>query len=439
MNTNFVSQYNLYKFTSIFLITLAIFSYFFGFYLDENSAGAGGHAGDFSIIYNNFQIFLKYDLEEAIAHHDYFDSRPPTSYILHKLFNPFAEGQINYRRSVFFISFFIPILFYFCLKQKFKNEENLLLILISSTIFLSPYFRTSAYWGLQENYGFIFLLLTFLSIIFLNKKNNQFTFKIYIQLLIVTFFSSACIYFDQKLIIIPIICFFKIILSNKLMKFKIFSIFCYFIFSLPYIYLIKVWGSLIPTSAAATRSYSFEDGIYLDHLGYALTIIAFYLLPLLTFKGEKLILLTKNLFLDKKNYLFIIFFFLYLIYLAIFADFTEKSLQGNGFVHKISILIFKDYFYRSIFIYFSFFISWLIILIYFDKKIKEYFILGYFFLLSIIIWPMYQEYFDPLIIILAFTFFSTKISPNYKNSIILFIYLSVLLVSANVYYLGWLN
>ena len=75
----------------------------------------------------------------------------------------------------------------------------------------------------------------------------------------------------------------------------------------------------------------------------------------------------------------------------------------------------------------------------FDKKIKEYFILGYFFLLSIIIWPMFQEYFDPLIIILAFTFFSTKISPNYKNSIILFIYLSVFLVSANVYYLNLLN
>ena len=89
MNTNLVSQNNLYKFTSVFLISLAIFSFFFGFYLDENSAGAGGHAGDFSVIYSNFQIFLKYDLEEAIVHHDYFDSRPPTSYILHKLFNPF--------------------------------------------------------------------------------------------------------------------------------------------------------------------------------------------------------------------------------------------------------------------------------------------------------------------------------------------------------------
>ena len=118
MNTNFVSQYNLYKFTSVFLITLAIFSYFFGFYLDENSAGAGGHAGDFSVIYNNFQIFLKYDLEEAIAHHDYFDSRPPTSYILHKLFNPFAEGQINYRRSVFFYFIFYSNIVLFLFKTK---------------------------------------------------------------------------------------------------------------------------------------------------------------------------------------------------------------------------------------------------------------------------------------------------------------------------------
>ena len=32
--------------------------------------------------------------------------------------------------------------------------------------------------------------------------------------------------------------FFKIMLSKQLIKFKIFSTFCYFVFSLPYIYLI---------------------------------------------------------------------------------------------------------------------------------------------------------------------------------------------------------
>ncbi len=433
-----MNQYNIYKFTSIFLVIFAIFSYFLGFYYNENAAGAGGTSGDFKIIYNNFQIFLKNDIVTAINHPDYLDSRLPTSYIFHKLFNPFAIDEISYRRSVFFISLMVPILFYFCLRHKFKKTENIILVLLSSIIFLSPYFRTSSYWGLQENYGFIFLLLTFLTLFYIDKKNDKFILNVYTKLFALTFFSSLCIYFDQKLIIIPAICFFKIILSNKLIKYKIFLTFCYFIFSLPYIYLIKVWGSLIPP-AATTRSYSFVDGIYLDHFGYASTIIAFYLLPLLFFKSEKLISLFVQIFSNKKNYFLIIFFLFYIFYLAVFYETQEKSLQGNGFIHKVSLLIFKDYLFRSIFIYFSFFISWLIIIIYFNKEFKEYLILTYFFLLSIIIWPMYQEYFDPLIIVLAFTFFSSKIYPTYKNSIALFVYLLFFLFSANVYYVGLLN
>ena len=47
------------KFVAIMLIALAISSYFVGFYLDENSAGAGGYEGDFDDIWNNLQIFLK--------------------------------------------------------------------------------------------------------------------------------------------------------------------------------------------------------------------------------------------------------------------------------------------------------------------------------------------------------------------------------------------
>ena len=86
-------------------------------------------------------------------------------------------------------------------------------------------------------------------------------------------------------------------------------------------------------------------------------MIAFYLLPLLLFKGEKIILLIKNLFRDKKNHLLIIFFFLYLIFLLIFFDSNEESLLGGGFIHKISILMFKNHIYQSAFIYFSFFVS----------------------------------------------------------------------------------
>ena len=118
------------------------------------------------------------------------------SYILHSVLNPFVEDKINFRRSVFFISLLTPILFFFCLKQKFKNQENLLLILISSTLLLSPYFRTSAYWALGENYGLIILLLTFLSINFLDEQSDLFIFKTYITFFLGLYFNAKCwVYF----------------------------------------------------------------------------------------------------------------------------------------------------------------------------------------------------------------------------------------------------
>ena len=42
-------------------------------------------------------------------------------------------------------------------------------------------------------------------------------------------------------------------------------------------------------------------------------------------------------------------------------------------------------------------------------------------------------------IILAFTFFSAQININVKNLTILYLYLTVLLISSNIYYLNLLN
>ena len=434
-----MNQINFYKFTSVVLIIFAIFSFFSGFYLDEIASGAAGYEGDFKHVFANLEFFLKNDLMTSISNPEYHDSRPPTPYILHELLNPFAGDKVGFRKTVFFISLLAPLLFYLCLRQKFEREENLLLILIASTIFLSPFFRMSSFWGTQENYGLIFLLLTFLFLGFFGRKNEESSYKEYINLFAITFFSSLCIYFDQKLVIIPIICFLKIILSKKTIKAKTFSILCYFIFSLPYIYLMMIWGSIIPSDPTSSRQLG--KTLYLDHFGYASTMIAFYLFPILLFKGKKLLLLVKNLFLDKKNYLLIILFFIYLVYLTLFFK-PNPDLDlflGKGFIHKISFLLFGDYLYRSIFIYFSFLVSWLIIMIYCDKNYREYFVVGYFSLLSIIIWPIFQEYFDPLILILVFTFFNTKIYPNYKNSIALFVYLLIFLLSTNVYYSDLLN
>ena len=148
---------NNYKFFSFILIFLSLFSFFFGFYLDENSAGGGSYIGDWIFLWPNLKLFVDNDFYTAITHENFLTNRPPLLYMLHASLNPFVDNAITYRRSVFVLSLAVPILFYFCLKQKFREKDNLLLILVTSPIFLRPYFTTSSFWGLEEMYGSIFL------------------------------------------------------------------------------------------------------------------------------------------------------------------------------------------------------------------------------------------------------------------------------------------
>ena len=430
-----------YKYISYFLIISSISSYFIGFLYGENSAGAGTFTGDFVFLWRNLQTFVNNDLSVAIGFTTNLDaenfqsSRTPLVYIFHKLFNPFTENKIPFVRSVFAFSLLAPVLFYLCLKQKFRGTENLILILISCIIFLSPYFRTSAFWGLEENFGIIFLLLSFF---FLNKfLSNENKLINYYLLFLTTFLSSACLYFDQKLAIIPLICFLQIYFSNKSAKLKILSILFYLIFSLPYMYLISIWGNIIPVADASSRGIG--NQLYFSHLGYASTIIAFYLLPIIFCKKDNILALVERFFRSKKNYYLISIFFLYFLYLLFFYEYENEVKLGKGFIHKSAILLFNEIFIQKIFIYICFFISWLIILIYLENNLKNYLIMFYFFFISIIIWPIFQEYFDPLIILMVFTFFNSKLILNYKNSIFIFIYFTVFLVSVNNYYYNLLN
>ena len=429
-----------YRFIPTILILLSISSFFIGFIYGENSAGGGSPKGDFTTLWKNLQIFLNNDIITALNFTNVLDSgykssRTPLLYILHAYLNPFAENRVFFLRSVFIISLTGPIIFYFCLKQKFKRCDNLLLILVSSILLLSPYFRTSAYWCLEENFAIIALLLTFL---FFDKFLSNYNERKNNYLLFLTiFFSSLCLYFDQKFIIIPLICFFQIIFSSKSSKLKNFSVFLYFIFSLPYIYLILFWGNIIPSQDAGLRGVG--DKVYLAHLGYASTIISFYLFPLLFFKKKGLFILFRNFFKTKKNIYFLSLFFIYLLYLLIFYDYDSESKLGKGIVHKTAILFFEENYLQKIYTFFSFFISWLILLVYLNNNLKDKLIIIYFFLLSIIGWPILQEYFDPLIMLMAFTFFGSKLFINYKNSIFLFMYLSILLIFSNIYYYNLLN
>jgi hypothetical protein len=181
-----------------FLAFFLIFFFFYGFIVEENSAGAGGYNGDILATFNNLQLFVNNNILESIKltrdNSLYYTNRPPLLYILQSALNPFASDLQLYIWSVFFISCLTPFFFYISLKIKLKKVHNLLLICLSLLIFLSPYYRTSSYWGLEENYAFITLFLSFIFIKkFFYKKNI-------LYLLFVIFFSSLCVYFDQKFI-----------------------------------------------------------------------------------------------------------------------------------------------------------------------------------------------------------------------------------------------
>ena len=431
----------------IIFFTFFIYSSFvLGFYFNENSIGSGGYNGDLEWMWKNFEIYKTNDLWTAIHHPDFFGNRTPLFYILHVLLNPFVFNIDSYRFTVFFISFLAPLIFYFCLTQRFKHTDKTILFFISSFILLSPYYRTSAYWGMELNYGIICLLASifFLNYTLYNSINSK--LKLYFSLTLLTLFSSLCLYFDQKLLIIPLIVLFEILRSKINFRYKIFSLFNYFIFAIPFLYLVYIWEGIAPP---ATQIANPDQGTHLSginlhffNIGYASAIMAFYLIPIIFLKVDNIVNIFKNFFSERKNLYKVLFFLIYLIYIIFFdnfEDFTKKFdpdvRWGLGILHKVSLILFNTSFYGEIFTYFCFFISWIIILVAVEKQIINYVVIFYFYFLSVLLLPLMQEYFDPYILLFSLLVMDFKFDFKFQKILSVFVYLIIFLASANIYYL----
>ena len=421
------------------LSILIYISYYIGFYLNENSIGSGGYNSDLTWIWDNFKIFKNNSLLEAIKSDEFFGNRTPLLYIINIYINPFVENIDLYRTSIFIFSLSGPIIFFLCLKEKFSNTNKSILFLISSLLLLSPFYRTTAFWGMEINYGIISSLT---SIYFLNKVSLE-SNKNKINIFFLILFSSLTVYFDQKLLIIPIISFLVIITKNIHFKIKIFSIFLYLIFSLPFFYLIYLWEGIVPKATQLANPNTITNinrfsQIHFYNLGYASTIIGFYTFPLIFLK-EKFYDQIKIFFTNGKNYFFILIPFVYLYLLDLNYDFKSYVIDnywiGFGLVHKLIKILFVNLTYQKIFTYISIVFSWWIILIVMDKKIRNVLIISYFFFISLFLWPLMQEYFDP-IIIFAILLFKTEITFKFNNALFIIFYFIFFLISSNIYYLN---
>ena len=414
-----------------FLLFFLITFFIYGFLVGENSAGAGGYNGDLLATFTNLQLFINNNILQSIKltadNNLYYSNRPPLLYILHSALNPFASDLELYRLSVFIASFLVPLFFYLSLKINYKKVNDIFLLCLSFLILLSPYFRTSSYWGLEENYPFITLLLSF---IFLKK----FFFKVnFLNFFLSIFFSAICVYFDQKFIIIPLTCFFLIIFSKIHIKYKVYSILLYFVFSLPFIYLIQLWGNIIPVGNMDI--YSVGKRFYPHHICYIVNILGFYILPFLfLFKENKIKEIFFSIYKKKINILLILAGLSYVIYFIFYLDITSSFTFGGGYSLKIAVFLFNSILAQKFFLALIFIFCFIIILIFININYINTIFITYFLLSSVIINPLLHEYVDPLLLFFFFTISKSKININLKNIFLIFFYFLTILITAKIYY-----
>ena len=369
-----------YSRMNIIISIFVIISFIVGFFFQENSSGG---ATDFIHYYNNFKLFYGNNFFDVNWDKYESSSLPLYYFVTYFFYNPNNLFLIKIFNLL--LSFFCFFIFYQTLKIHLKFANSLALLLASS-ILLSPYFRTSTYWMMEENFP---IFMTFLTVYFyLNLKKNFNNLS-----LIFAIFFSVCAFFSrQNYIIISFGLFlltfdFKNIFSKK----NLLIIFTYVICFSPSIYFFIVWkGLLTPILAEEDRALFF----YFQNIPYIMNILLIYTVPFI-YEDRKKILIIFN----KKKILIIS---LFIIYLLLFYNFMPSNF-GGGAINKFLFIVSSGFELKYLTLIFSFFSLILLFILFRDNKfILIYFVLN--ILLFCTITPVWQEYFDPLSLIFILLF-----------------------------------
>ena len=98
----------------------------------------------------------------------------PLFHIINAYLNPFTFNQIIFQGSITLISL-LNVLFFSQIIEKKFNLKKIDALLYSSIFLILPFFRSSAFWGITENFGWLFLLLSikYYNLIDKNKSSEQ--------------------------------------------------------------------------------------------------------------------------------------------------------------------------------------------------------------------------------------------------------------------------
>ena len=226
----------------LFIFFLNVIYFFYGF-VNQHDFSNGGKI-DFDHIYNNFLLFKNNPLTE-INWNSYESSSLPLHYIITKYIIP-VDNIFIFKFYTFLISVFciLPLYLIFITKSQ-TSTFNINLLFLTSLILISSSFRTDAFFGLEENIGYLIFLLTFLFFFkYIEKKNIYYLFFL-------IFLSSLIFYTRQSYAFVSIIVYFTVIDKDNFLSIKNLLITFFFtIFLFPSLYFFYTWGSLMPTEAA---------------------------------------------------------------------------------------------------------------------------------------------------------------------------------------------
>ena len=381
-----VFQKNQFNYILIFFI---LFNYFLGFFIREISNGAG-HL-DLELHIWIIITDLRENYYETIKNYlSYSEATFPFFHSFQSIFNPAGTNYIYcFNNTIFNLS--IVFIFYQFLKlKKITFDNNFLIILIPFIILLSPWFRSSSYWGMTENFAFFFLIPSLYFLDLLIKKKISFKQNLFLSALI-----SLTLYARQQYLFIAVFHILILVINNN-KKDLISTLFIYLILSIPGFYTLFLWGVFSDLSNTTSASANLDiKNIYLN-IPKISSIFFFYSFPLLLVNYSKFL----KIFLTKK--FIIIFTIIFFIKLILFNDINYPD-KGGGYIVKFTqFFLFNDP--KLLILISSVFFTFIISIIK-SNNFKYFLILPLMYLNFGFTEFLYQEWFDPFYLFIFFIFF----------------------------------
>jgi hypothetical protein len=404
----------LYIYTPIILLTLIV-SFFLKFDISN-----GGSSRDF-FYHWEYIVALNKDISILFEYNHSSERAFSQHYPLHHLvisrFDFLSTNPKFYLNFYFIFSLLLPILFYYCLENRFPEIEKKKKIFLSLIIYFLPNYQSSAIWG-NSHISSLFFFLG--SIYFLNKL-EKIGEKINLNIFFIVLFMACAAYIRQYYIIFFPYLFLIILIKTKLKNIIFFSLLS-IVLSIPgFFFFINnpiLLGGLLGDYT------NFKSSILI-----ILSIVFVYLFPFFISDLRYNIFKSLELLRNKKFSIFFILSTAFFIYVLI--NFNYNGYLGGGFFYKISQILTGN----NLLFFTTAFSGMFLCFYFFRKKIDDIFLITIISTSFSSGYAIFQKYFEPMILIIIFLLINKDlIKKVFKfNTHIIFFYFSLYWVTYFMY------